>query len=218
MDPARKRRLALGALALVLVGVLVWFLRPAPKKTRPAVLAAQFPGPQSAQVEPVSGDWPTPGTSATPPASHMAEKNRLYAEIEAQRIADEEARLSKIDFDMPRPDGPGTLIVESKAERAMTGEEKAEQSERVMLLLNRRISRVSQRIEEAERAGDTTKAERAKMLVQRLQLRVTELEATAKQQRAADRPKAAPSAADPVRPAKSGEHDDDGDEEDPKAE
>jgi hypothetical protein len=215
MDPARKRRLALGALALVLVGVLVWFLQPAPKKTRAATLAAKFPGPQSAQVEPASGDWPTPGTSATPPASHMAEKNRLYVEVEAQRIADEEARLSKIDFDMPRPDGPGALIVEGKAERAMSGEEKAAQSERVMLLLNRRITRVTQRAEEAERAGDTTKAERAKMLAQRLQARVTELDAIAKQQRGGDRTKAAASA-DPSHPEKSGEQDDD--DEDPKVE
>lgn len=101
-----------------------------------------------------------------------AEKARLAAEGEAQRIAIREKRLDQLDWAAPRPDpAPDGEVVEGKSELAMSVPEKIRQKE---ILIQRLKQRVAQNEQGAVRPAGT--AFDSKVLTTRLQRRISELE------------------------------------------
>lgn len=207
--PSRSKRTAIVVFAMLVLSVcaLLFITRPKPRGPKPRVAPAVQTEAKTASQE----EWqPVAGTSAKPPESHMEAKNRMYAEVEAERLRQEDEKLSKVDWDMarPAPAGPQPLM-QGKVERSMSGEEKAVQSERLVLLLNRRVSRLAKRIEQAEKEGDTAKVERQKKVLTRLQNRVTELESAAVAQRAAGKQPAPSNVEGSADPAEGDQHADD---------
>ncbi|HEX6766131.1 MAG TPA: hypothetical protein VF103_11650, partial [Polyangiaceae bacterium] len=167
-----KTALAVGLPLVALAGL--WLTRSpdhGKRAPRPRAALATTSKPATEAPTPipvVAKAAPAPVTPTAAP-EEQAEKARLVAEGEANRILAREARYDELDWDAPRPGPPPPSEPRmGKREAKLTAEDKLEQTVQMISLLNHRIEHLRARAN----AGD------ARML-ERLEHRVADLNGTA---------------------------------------
>ena len=181
MKSAHARMIAaVSTIVLVAIGLL--WLRSSGDRARSQSSDDAIGGHQPAAANASTVGGPSNASSALSQAPIAAPDDKRDL-LEQARGAHDQAMTAKrdrIDFDQPRPDtGAPFDAVQSREERAMSPAQKAHQTQRMVAALSDRAARVQQRIERARERGDQDEIARQERILERLQSRVTTLDARA---------------------------------------